>query len=137
MLEIMKAIQTKVTNTSALSSPIGGRFYLHRAKRDSAMPYVVLSAVSAVPEFNTSKTFVQPCTLQFAIFCQTIASAEVAITAFRNGFTYQSLSLATGKLMNCVLTNELCLDDPSDDNEADSFKSYILEFDFYQLQAHA
>ncbi len=137
MLHILRAIETKVQNTPAMSTPIGGRFYLHRAKRTSVMPYAVASTIAAVPEFNTSKTFVQPCGIQISFFCQSLADAETAINAFRSGLTYQPLSLATGRVMTAQLTNETCLDEPSEENEAQSSKHYVLEFEFTQLQAHA
>jgi hypothetical protein len=136
MIEILEAIALKASSTPALTSGLAGGFHLSHPGEGTTMPFAVLTPITAVPLYNTSRTYLQPVSMQISLFAATVGEIAALIKAYRDNFNRQPLTLATGKVMSAVLTDERLVDDVEDENDALHSKHYVLEFEFTQLQTH-
>jgi hypothetical protein len=136
MIEILEAIALKVSSTPALTSGLAGGFHLNHPGEGTTMPFAVLTPISAPLQYNTSRTYLQPVSMQLSIFAATVGEIATLIKAYRDAFNRQALTLASGKVIAAVLTDERLVDDVEDENDALHSKHYVLEFEFTQLQTH-
>jgi hypothetical protein len=100
MIEILEAIALKVSSTPALTSGLAGGFHLNHPGEGTTMPFAVLTPISAPLQYNTSRTYLQPVSMQISIFAATVGEIATLIKAYRDAFNRQALTLASGKVMS-------------------------------------
>jgi hypothetical protein len=137
MIDVIDAINQRVSDTPALRQGLAGGFHLQHPGRGAPRPFVLLVPLSAPPQYNTSKTYTQPVGMQISFFAELLTDVAPLIKAYRDAFNRRPLTLDAGKLIAAILVDEQCLDDDDEENEANNGIHYVLEFEFEQSQQHA
>lgn len=140
MIELIEAIYAKVQATPALLAELPGGFHLDHPGPQTLQEkgaFGVLVDTSAIPEYNTSKTYVEPVRIQISLFARRLGDIKTTIKAYRDAFIWQPLTLSSGRLMSAPLVFQGRVDDQSDSDDAFHSKHYVLEWEFTQLQSHA
>jgi hypothetical protein len=140
MIELIEAIVAKVGATPALTAELPGGFHLDHPGPQTLQEkgaFGVIADVSAIPEYNTSKNYVEPVRIQISLFARKLGDIKTTIKAYRDAFTWQPLNLSTGRLMSAPLVFQGKVDDQADNDDAFHSKHYVLEWEFTQIQAHA
>jgi hypothetical protein len=133
LIDIIEAIATKYDATAAMQTGVTGGCHQDHPGQGNVRPFVVIVPVSAVPEYDTSRTYAQDCSIQISIFANTLAEIRPIKKAWIEALNHKPLTLGTGKVIDATLTNEMPQYNEAE-NDAFSAWHYVLEFTFTQLQ---
>lgn len=105
MNNLLPAIKTLLTG-SALSTDVGARMYLDQAPDGAALPYVVYSIVSSVPQ-DTFAEKLDETLVQFSLFSETAGAAEITdmYSDLRTLFDDATLTITGNTHIWCAFRN--------------------------------
>jgi hypothetical protein len=129
MIEVLEAIAKRVSDTPQLTNGLTGGFHTDTPPQDTPLPYVVMTLVSAAPEYTTGDDFVNPVAVQFSFFGTTLRQIRPLVKAYRDNFVAKDLAIADATLMVAIVTNEGSVYEPADQQQF-ACKHYFIEIEF-------
>src|SRR4051812_20414450 len=111
MHEIAKAINTKIAADPSLQTELTGEWWNRRAPQGQTMPYAIFKVDDGELEYDTSKRYVEPVTVEVIIVGRYEQTITPIVARWRTAFNYQQLPLDTGHVMALALTSEQFVDE--------------------------
>lgn len=102
MIAFTTAINTQAINSTVFYEMIQGRFFEDEAPQEMALPYVVYSIISEVPDKTFTEDYEQY-RVQFSIFSEKSSSleAKTIMKALKDAFDDENILTTEGVIISC------------------------------------
>lgn len=107
MLELFSAIKTAFTADASLSGAATGGIWLSQAPQNTAMPYIIVHGISAVPNRYLTGELEDDLRIQFSIWSDTRGVAEIGTIYEYLNICFDEADIAIDDYTNIRLEREM------------------------------
>lgn len=136
MLEILKAIATRIAGSTTMRNGLAGGWWFKKAPQGQPMPYALIKpGTGSQIEYDTSARYIEPVGYDLIIVGRKVSDIAAIVTAWRDTMNWKALTLDTGHIMAATLDDEEQLDESPLEESRDCIQ-HVLHMEFTQQQSH-